>query len=1183
MEVKGRGAAVRLWLCLIALAAFAIPASAYAANPEEIGEFGESGSGAGQFIEARAMAADPATGHVFVVDTRTTGPTNRIDEFTAWGEFVKSWGWGVRDGVSELQTCGPGAEPPSTTCQPGAAGAEPGQLQAPAGIAMDSAGDLYVFERLNARVQKFSPDGEFLLMFGGEVNKSTGADVCTSADVEGGDTCGAGIAGTGDSEFSIENVLGVDGDYITVGPDDTIYVADRNRIQKFSPDGSFGGAIALPQTGNPGAMDIDPVSEDLYFAYRQTSSSQTPNVFRLDSDTGAVVDELPVAVPRGIATDTAGNVFVVEDVTILPNHPEVIEFAPDGTPLIPAGSNFALTSFKFGGFREPIRAIATNTVTQAGEIALYVSSDNEASKARIKFYGVAPDKWPPPMKAPSIGGQFASAVGSTQAVVKAEINPRFWSDTRYYVEYGTSQCHEGGCTAQPAPPGDLLGAGIVNRTIITAGIQLQGLQPNTTYFIRFVAVSGGGGPTVGGEGTEAEGSFTTFPSQAAPNFDCSNQEFRVDAGAFLPDCRAYEMVSPVDKNNADIAVQCNNVCFAARLDQAAAGGDKFTYSAYRAFADQVSAPYSSQYMSTRTDQGWVTDGINPPREGAPKLSSVGLDVQYRAFSDDLSEGWLLQSTDPLLAPGAIAEYQNLYHRDNVSEVYETLTTLKPVDTVPAEFLVQLQGLSADNSHVVFRANGKLTANAASKGLMQTYEYFEGQLRLVSIRPNGVVNTEGSSAGSATLGGIDREAAVEHAISDDGSRIFWTEAGSGSGRIYVRIDGKETKLVSNKPAEFLTASADGHNVFFRLSGVEQKMVRYNVDSGEETTIAQHVLGVAGSSEDASRIYFASTDALAPGGTAEAPNLYLYEDDSGIAFVASLASADVSEISRYNPVSQKPVFRTSQVTPDGRVILFMTQASPTGFDNTEAGNGNPVTEVYRYDADSEALTCISCNPTGARPSGQILRERGGLPTETWSAGAIPPGESQLFRPRALSSSGERAFFESSDRLVLRDTNGQRDVYEWESVGTGNCTSQSIDFSTDADGCVSLISSGQSPSGSEFIDATPSGSEVFFGTLSSLVSQDPGNVDIYSARIEGGFPPPPPPPPICQGESCQPAAEAPPVPPPPSSQSFVGPSDPKPFRCPKGKRRVKKNGHYRCVKKNHHKKKHHKRNQRKQGVNS
>ncbi|HET6578226.1 MAG TPA: hypothetical protein VFG66_07885, partial [Gemmatimonadales bacterium] len=123
----------------------------------------------------------------------------------------------------------------------------------------------------------------------------------------------------------------------------------------------------------------------------------------------------------------------------------------------------------------------------------------------------------------------------------------------------------------------------------------------------------------------------------------------------------------------------------------------------------------------------------------------------------------------------------------------------------------------------------------------------------------------------------------------------------------------------------------------------------------------------------------------------------------------------------------------------------------------------------------------------------------------------------------------------------------------------------------GCLSLISSGESSEDSEFVDASPDGRDVFIRTGESLLPQDPGLIDIYDARIEGGFPPPPPPRPECEGQACQ-SPPPPPAFPTPSSESFQGPGNVKqakqPKRCPKGKHRAKRKGKTVCVKNKQHK---------------
>ena len=111
---------------------------------------------------------------------------NRIDVFdVSSGDFLKAFGWGVLNGANELQVC-------TTTCLPGLADSGKGQLNNVQGIAVDNDSSspgfhsIYVFDVGNRRVQKFTPDGQFVWMVGGDVNVTTGGDLCTAAS---GDVC----------------------------------------------------------------------------------------------------------------------------------------------------------------------------------------------------------------------------------------------------------------------------------------------------------------------------------------------------------------------------------------------------------------------------------------------------------------------------------------------------------------------------------------------------------------------------------------------------------------------------------------------------------------------------------------------------------------------------------------------------------------------------------------------------------------------------------------------------------------------------------------------------------------------------------------------------------------------------------------------------------------------------------
>jgi hypothetical protein len=99
-------------------------------------------NGAGAFNSPFGIATDPS-GDVYVTDN------NRIDEFSAAGAFIKAYGWGVADGLSQFETC-------TSTCTAGVVGGGAGQLWFPWGVATDSSGDVYVAEVYNARIDEFS-------------------------------------------------------------------------------------------------------------------------------------------------------------------------------------------------------------------------------------------------------------------------------------------------------------------------------------------------------------------------------------------------------------------------------------------------------------------------------------------------------------------------------------------------------------------------------------------------------------------------------------------------------------------------------------------------------------------------------------------------------------------------------------------------------------------------------------------------------------------------------------------------------------------------------------------------------------------------------------------------------------------------------------------------------------------
>jgi hypothetical protein len=420
------------------------------------------------------------------------------------------------------------------------------------------------------------------------------------------------------------------------------------------------------------------------------------------------------------------------------------------------------------------------------------------------------------------------------------------------------------------------------------------------------------------------------------------------------------------------------------------------------------------------------------------------------------------------------------------------------------FRSEVRFLSAtpDLSHVVLKSpHIPLTSVPGDSGGL--YEWTSGHLTLVSLLP---ASEGGQDENRAAFGSyLDNNQGLDtmHAISNDGSRVFWTA--NGGGRLYLRdLTRGETIEIGGAGAGFEDANAEGSLVFF--SGQECE-VRLSKTTGRlECAVVGKDGSVVGASEDGSYVYF----------IANGSNLYVAHNN-GTAWPTPTLIAKLSGEDEKDWVTLLS-WRTSRVSPDGRYVSFMSRESLTGYDNedvtSEHAGERMDEEVFLYDAVSNKLVCASCNPTGARPSGVRYVAPGSIKGErlvagdrvwepsTWLAANIPGwtpfelGHSD-YQSRYLSDSG-RLFFNGSDALVPQDVNGTEDVYEYEPPGLGGCTAGSVAFSERSGGCVDLVSSGTSAEESAFLDASETGGDVFFLTASKLVSQDyDTSLDVYDAR--------------------------------------------------------------------------------------
>lgn len=689
------------------------------------------------------------------------------------------------------------------------------------------------------------------------------------------------------------------------------------------------------------------------------------------------------------------------------------------------------------------------------------------------------------------------------------------------------------------------------------------------FLLGLVAFAGSGAPAAGAE--------EAFPGQG-----------------FLPDNRAWEMVTPPEKAGNDEIVVPGRT-------RAAADGEALQFASSGGFADARGSGTTFDYIAARTlepgTNGWSTHAITPVVGASSANARGGLGDNYFVgdFSADLDRGVFAAVKPTPGTPEDVAGVANLYRfqglRTSAAAPWQLATpcplcaeTGEPLPPLPAtggilqEFVPWLAGASPDLEHIAFDSIQNLTgepaAQTASCGTAsqffpppgpffcasRLYEWDKGALRLAGVLPNGEAadaSFAGEGAKAATFAytprvvsdGSDGHTRIEFTqpMNEEGktfgeldptSQLFLMLSGR-SGRLYQRIDGAETVALNRSElpaclpepepagctgaATYLDASADGERVFFMSAGqlttdaepnVQQiYMYDFAKPAGEKLTLISppgvNAAGFIGASEDGRYAYM-----LAAGS-------FLVWHDGTIRKVAREPVLETSE-DLLNGANWTQGADEARVTPDGRHLVYISNQSPAagGYDQGICRSGFPCHEVYVYDADTGAVQCASCNPSGAKAT---------VSAATVARGNEGAAIGTTHLNRVISDDGRYVFFDTAEKLLPADADGVEDPYEYDT----------------ATGEVHLLSSGRDPSPSWVLESSADGGDAFIATRQRLSGWDvDSNYDIYDARIGGGVPEPAPAPPGCQGDACQPApAEL--DDPTPASAGFAGPGNPTPHR--------------------------------------
>lgn len=561
----------------------------------------------------------------------------------------------------------------------------------------------------------------------------------------------------------------------------------------------------------------------------------------------------------------------------------------------------------------------------------------------------------------------------------------------------------------------------------------------------------------------------------------------------LPDGRSYEMVSPAQKYYGIGAAGSFN-------GRALADGGSFFYNSLQALPGSPDGEGSEDYRGDRGASGWATMPLVPATELNPAQNfKDGFGDRLAVSSDGQS---VLYVTARALDPGDqdydAADYasaMDLYLRKPDG----TFTWVTPGAANGNPFWVNniLWGLmSSDASHVVFLSGpALLPEDSARTNGMGLYDWHDGALHLVAVDDSGsLLSNNGVLLGTGA--NTTADGVGPNAMSENGKRIFFTV----DNRLYVREDEQSTRPLApggdpSHAQAFAAATPDGSKVYFTtidpLTSDDHNAGRdlYEVDtsSGNLRLLSAgssdtNSVGAVRASADGSRVFFVDGDPL----TSDAPaggGLYV-SDDRGLSFIASAPG-----------LTDGPGCSTGgdsnwRVTPDGEHVVFATGDAVTADDHDSS------VDLFEWSAATGAVVRVSGD--GDRGNGAFDAQMSSADSCTTASGDYQPA-------RVVSDDGRFVFFQTTEGLVPEDTNGVTDVYEH-------------DLATDK---TSLLSSGTGARPSLYLDSSTSGADVFFGTYDPLVAQDGDDrLDVYDARIGGGFPVGEPAP-GCVDDQCQGAA--------------------------------------------------------------
>ena len=785
---------------------------------------------------------------------------------------------------------------------------------------------------------------------------------------------------------------------------------------------------------------------------------------------------------------------------------------------------------------------------------------------------------------PSVENLRASNVTATSADLHARINAR-GTPTTYHFEYGQTTDFE--FSTPETPVGE-------SQHPVDVSDHLDGLEP-TVYHFRIVATNNLGTTT------SPEQTFNFYPES------CPNEAVRQQTGAArLPDCRAYELVSPADAGAASLfaggpnsphATSPSRLSFFGLLGTIPGAGNPPNF-------------LGDHYVATRTSTGWKTAYVGIPANmytqvgGPPNTGLVsGLILSDNTLSHFMD--WQRGSFGFGKEIGSMAPFMWDANGNSLGRLPSNAASISGglEDLAEGGFIGELKP-SFDFSHFFFSSANVIFApggQASGNGSVYDNNLSTGSVTVASKLSNGQpiphepgdvsddyftipdTSTDGSHVLiGATATGVCGKPTCHPAPDICGSGEGLAVCPSGLPvHLYMRVGGMITYDVSGgKVVNYEGMAEDGSAVYFtsakqitpddhdtsidlfRWSEATDSISRISAESGGGVgdtdgcspawTTSCNVEVVSATSEESFAAAFSKKwdNAIAAG----SGDIYFYSPEQfvGGEGVPGRRNLYVYREGALQQVAaldaDKPLTRI-QVSPNGQHAAFITATQLTTYNNT-AEDGNCAPEEFGVPIRPRCLEMYTYDAVNDEVNCVSCIPNGDPPAHD-----VAGSQNGIF----MSDDG-RAFFSTRDAVVPDDTNGIIDVYEFVS------------------GRPQLISSGTGETDKAIngeaglVGVSFDGVNVYFGTFQKLVQEDRNGqaMRFYDARTSGGFVLPPPILPCEAAEECRGAGSSDPTPPTVASSAGLGAGGnvrpaAKKHRCSKRHAST-----HRCGKKKHRKQK-------------